>query len=103
MIKVDGVRLPILVYKNTFDQARVHHVLDDLLSLARFGGQGFIRIAKGSFLKHTLDPAFRERVRSCELAWKGGRIRAPRLTFAFSAAELDTQTYLDGLITVLVK
>ena len=63
---VAGVHLPVIVYHSTFDQARVHHVLDDLLSLARFGGQGFIRIAKGSFLKHTLDPAFRERVRACE-------------------------------------
>lgn len=82
MTKVNGLRLPILVYHHTFDQARVHHVLDDLLSLARFGGQGFIRIAKGSFLKHTLDPAFRERVRT---------------------SELDTQTYLDGMLTLLVR
>jgi len=81
MIKVAGVRLPILVYRHTFDQARVHHVLDDLLSLARFGGQGFIRIAKGSFLKHSLDPAFRDRVR---------------------ASELETSTYLAGLISLLV-
>ena len=63
---VAGVNLPSLVYRSTFDQARVHHILDDLLSLARVGGPGFIRIAKGSFLKHTLDPAFRERVRACE-------------------------------------
>ncbi|KAK4703671.1 hypothetical protein P7C70_g2546, partial [Phenoliferia sp. Uapishka_3] len=81
-LTVAGVNLPILFYRSTFDQARVHHVLDDLLSLARFGGQGFIRIAKGSFLKHTLDPAFRDRVR---------------------ASELETQTYLDGLITILVR
>ncbi|KAL8286531.1 hypothetical protein RQP46_004548 [Phenoliferia psychrophenolica] len=79
---VAGVHLPSLVYRTTFDQARVHHVLDDLLSLARFGGQGFIRIAKGSFLKHTLDPAFRERVR---------------------ASELETYTYLDGLVAILVR
>lgn len=65
IIKVAGVDIPVLVYQGKFDQARVHHVLDDLLSLARFGGQGLIRIAKGSFLKHSLDPNFRERVRSC--------------------------------------
>ncbi|KAM0788392.1 hypothetical protein ACM66B_001530 [Microbotryomycetes sp. NB124-2] len=81
-IKVDGVRLPILQYQHVFDQARVHHVLDDLLSLARFGGQGFVRIAKGSFSKHTLDPALRERV---------------------LASELDTFTYLDGLVAILIR
>lgn len=62
MLKVSELRVPVLQYSNAFDQARVHHVLDDLLSLARFGGQGFIRIAKSAFLKHSLDPAFRQRV-----------------------------------------
>lgn len=65
-VTVAGLELPILVYQNTFDLARIHHILDDLLSLTRFGGQGFVRIAKGSFLKHTLDPSFRDRVRACE-------------------------------------
>jgi hypothetical protein len=64
-VKVSETRLPILVYQQSFDQLRVQHVLDNLLALARFGGQGFIRIAKSSWLKHTLDPALRERVMSC--------------------------------------
>ena len=64
-VEVAGLELPILVYHQTFDQARIHHILDDLLSLTRFGGQGFVRIAKGSFLKHTLDPTLRDRVRAC--------------------------------------
>ncbi|KAK4333987.1 Protein dopey [Rhodotorula toruloides] len=80
--KVADMRVPILVYTQAFDQARVHHVLDNLLSLARFGGQGFIRIAKGSFLKHTFDPALRERV---------------------LGADLETHTYLDGLVAVLLR
>ncbi|GEM07562.1 cellular morphogenesis-related protein [Rhodotorula toruloides] len=80
--KVADVRVPILVYTQAFDQARVHHVLDNILSLARFGGQGFIRIAKGSFLKHTFDPALRERV---------------------LGADLETHTYLDGLVVVLLR
>lgn len=61
-VKIDNVRVPVLAYAESFDQAVVLHALDTLLALARFGGQGFIRIAKGSFLKHTLDPALRERV-----------------------------------------
>ncbi|GAA5992102.1 hypothetical protein JCM5350_006348 [Sporobolomyces pararoseus] len=81
-IKVSDARLPILVYQRSFDQAQVQHVLDNLLALARFGGQGFIRIAKSSWLKHTLDPALRERVMSCGV---------------------DNLTYLDGLITILLR
>lgn len=67
-INVGGLDLSILLYRQTFDQSIVYHVLDALLSLAKFGGQGFIRIAKASFLKHTIDPAFRERVRAGEFS-----------------------------------
>lgn len=98
--KVGGLDISILVYQQTFDQAKVQHVLDALLSLAKFGGQGFIRIAKASFLKHTLDPAFRERVRA------GKFVLLDILTSANAShliADLETQTYLDGLITVLVR
>ncbi|BGP38275.1 hypothetical protein JCM10449v2_002204 [Rhodotorula kratochvilovae] len=82
MLKVGGVRVPVLEYERAFDQAKVHHVLDNLLALARFGGQGFVRIAKGSWLKHTLDPALRERV---------------------ITADLETHTYLDGMIVLLLR
>ncbi|BGP14202.1 hypothetical protein JCM10213v2_002145 [Rhodosporidiobolus nylandii] len=82
LVKVGDVRVPVLTYESAFDQTRVHHVLDNLLALARFGGQGFIRIAKGSFLKHSLDPALRERV---------------------LAADLDPHTYLDGLVIILLR
>lgn len=47
-------------YVAPFDDAVVEHALESLLSLARFGGQGFTRIAKGCLLKHTLDPALKE-------------------------------------------
>ncbi|GAA5982369.1 hypothetical protein JCM11641_006959 [Rhodosporidiobolus odoratus] len=80
--KIAGIRVPVLSYGAPFDQSRVHHVLDNLLALARFGGQGFIRIAKSSFLKHTLDPALRERV---------------------IAADLETHTYLDGIVVLLLR
>lgn len=89
-----------MIYKQVFDQAHVIYILEALLNLVKFGGQGFVRIAKASFLKHTLDSAFRERVRA------GGCIgRESFVIFDtdLSAADLETQTYLDGLITVLVR
>ncbi|GAA5884793.1 hypothetical protein JCM16303_007269 [Sporobolomyces ruberrimus] len=82
IVKVSETRMPILVYTRPFDQYRIQHVLDSLLALARFGGQGFIRIAKSSWLKHTLDPALRERVMN---------------------AELDNLTYLDGMVSILLR
>ncbi|GAA5936298.1 Dop1p [Sporobolomyces koalae] len=82
LIKVSDTRIPILRYPRPFDQRLVQHVLDNVLALARFGGQGFIRIAKSSWLKHTLDPALRERVMS---------------------SGFDNLTYLDGLLTVILR
>lgn len=61
-ITIASVEMPILVYRQPFDQALVYHIFDDLLSLAKFGGQGFIRVAKGTHLKHSLDPTLRSRV-----------------------------------------
>jgi hypothetical protein len=46
-------------YTKRFDAARVHHVLENLLSLARFGGQGFTRIAKTCPVSQTHDPHLR--------------------------------------------
>lgn len=47
-------------YVAPFDDAIVEHAFENLLSLARFGGQGFTRIAKGCQLKSTLDPALKD-------------------------------------------
>jgi hypothetical protein len=60
--KLGDIRMPVFSYGQAIDSDQLHHALDSLLSLARFGGQGFIRVAKASFLKHSFDPALRQRV-----------------------------------------
>ncbi|KAA1127179.1 hypothetical protein PGTUg99_029413 [Puccinia graminis f. sp. tritici] len=47
-------------YIYPFDQAIVHHTLECVLTLARFGGQGFTRIAKTCYMKHSHDPLVRQ-------------------------------------------
>lgn len=81
-IRLADIDVPLLVYRRKFDQARLEHVLDSLLSLARFGGQGFIRISKGTFLKHSLDAQLRSRARD-----RG----------------FETLTYLDGIVALLLS
>ncbi|GAA5993677.1 hypothetical protein JCM10908_002290 [Rhodotorula pacifica] len=80
--RLGEVRVPLFSYAQAIDQDQMQHALDSLLSLARFGGQGFIRVAKASFLKHSFDPALRQRVLQ---------------------ADLDTSTYLDGIVTLLLR
>ncbi|KAG0147859.1 hypothetical protein CROQUDRAFT_42250 [Cronartium quercuum f. sp. fusiforme G11] len=68
-------------YVHPFDQACVHHALECILTLARFGGHGFTRIAKTCYMKHAHDPALRKLI---------------------DAADLSAATYLDGLVKVLI-
>ncbi|GAA5972409.1 hypothetical protein JCM8115_004327 [Rhodotorula mucilaginosa] len=80
--KLGDIRMPVFSYGQAIDSDQLHHALDSLLSLARFGGQGFIRVAKASFLKHSFDPALRQRVLQ---------------------ADLETSTYLDGMVDLLLR
>ena len=44
------------LYQRPFDQHQVHYVLECLLAVVRFGGQGFVKTARGTQLKRTLHP-----------------------------------------------
>ncbi|KAI7962497.1 hypothetical protein MJO28_000591 [Puccinia striiformis f. sp. tritici] len=68
-------------YIYPFDQAVVHHTLECVLTLARFGGQGFTRIAKTCFMKHSHDPLVRQLLPS---------------------AGLKSASYLDALIKIML-
>jgi hypothetical protein len=61
-VQVSGVSVEVYHYLKPFDQAKVQHVLENLLSVARFGGQGFTRVAKGSVTRQTPDEALRKRM-----------------------------------------
>ncbi|WAQ81113.1 hypothetical protein PtA15_1A451 [Puccinia triticina] len=68
-------------YIYPFDQAVVHHALECVLTLARFGGQGFTRIAKTCYMKHSHDPSVRQLLPS---------------------AGLESASYLDALIKIML-
>jgi hypothetical protein len=65
-VKISNVSIEIVHYRCPFDQARVQHVLENLLSVIRFGGQGFTRVAKGSVTRQTPDEALRKRLQAGE-------------------------------------
>lgn len=68
-------------YIYPFDQAIVHHALECVLTLARFGGQGFTRIAKTCFVKHSHDPLVRQ---------------------LLPPAGLESASYLDAMIKIML-
>ncbi|TFK56468.1 hypothetical protein OE88DRAFT_1715528 [Heliocybe sulcata] len=51
--KVNGKELPTFVYERPFDQNYVNHVLEILLSVVRFGGQGFVKTARSNGVRRS--------------------------------------------------
>jgi hypothetical protein len=77
-----GQTVEIEEYTHLFDLAQHHHILENLLSLASFGGQGFTRLAKSSYVKSTAYAELRDRA---------------------SKAQLLNENYLDMLCKILVR
>lgn len=77
-----GQGVEIEEYTHLFDLAQHHHILENLLSLASFGGQGFTRLAKSSYVKSTAYEDLRDRA---------------------SKAQLLNENYLDMLCKILIR
>ncbi|KAJ8582095.1 hypothetical protein M405DRAFT_582865 [Rhizopogon salebrosus TDB-379] len=80
---VSGKEIRGYVYERPFDQRYVAHLLEILLSVVQFGGQGFAKSARSTFLKRSYDHVLLQRL---------------------SSAGIDPDTsYLDALIEVLSR
>ncbi|KAG1886069.1 Dopey, N-terminal-domain-containing protein [Suillus subluteus] len=81
--RVSGKEIGGFVYERSFDQRYVAHLLEILLSIVQFGGQGFSKSARGTFLRRSYDHVLLHRL---------------------SLAGIDANTsYLDALIEVLSR
>ncbi|OAX42077.1 hypothetical protein K503DRAFT_863326 [Rhizopogon vinicolor AM-OR11-026] len=81
--RVSGKEIRGYVYERSFDQRYVAHLLEILLSVVQFGGQGFAKSTRGTFLKRSYDHVLLQRL---------------------SSAGIDPDTsYLDALIEVLSR
>ncbi|GAA98597.1 hypothetical protein E5Q_05284 [Mixia osmundae IAM 14324] len=74
--------LSLQKYSEPFDHANLCHLLENLLGLMRFGGQGFSRIAKSTHLKPGASVEMRERL---------------------FAAGIQDNTYLDGITISVIR
>lgn len=64
----EGASVVSASYAKRFDAAKIHHVLENLLSLARFGGQGFTRITKAQAVAQSHDPQLRKLLKAGKLS-----------------------------------
>ncbi|EGO05284.1 hypothetical protein SERLA73DRAFT_82881 [Serpula lacrymans var. lacrymans S7.3] len=81
--KVHGREIQSFVYDRSFDQRYVNHLLEILLSIIRFGGQGFAKAARGTTVKRSQHPALLQRLEAASI-------------------DLDA-TYLDALVEILLR
>ena len=60
--KIHGKELSGFLYERSFDQRYIHHLLETLLSVVRFGGQGFAKTARSTAVRRTLHGGLLERI-----------------------------------------
>lgn len=61
-VQVQGKELTGFLYDRPFDHRYIYHLLETLLSIVRFGGQGFAKTARSTPIRRTHHSELRERV-----------------------------------------
>lgn len=62
--KINGRELQGFTYDACVDQRLINHLLGTLLSVARFGGQGLVKVAKSTPIRRSPHPGLVKRVES---------------------------------------
>ncbi|KAG6817586.1 hypothetical protein H0H87_006963 [Tephrocybe sp. NHM501043] len=83
-VKVHGRELQVFFYERPFDQRYTNHLLDLLLSIIRFGGQGFAKTARSTPIRRSHHTGLVQRVES-------GAIPDP------------DASYLDALVEIVIR
>ena len=66
VFKVRGRELPGFLYERPYDQRIASHLLETLLSIVNFGGQGFAKAARTSAIKRSQHSGLIQRVANSE-------------------------------------
>jgi len=102
--KVRGRELQIYIYERPFDQRYAHHLLEMLLSIMRFGGQGFSKTAKTTFIRRSHHTGLVRRVESSKLPLSdiiSGYIKLPATLLGGTLG--PDASYLDALVEILLR
>jgi hypothetical protein len=98
--KLHGKELHGFLYERPFDHRYIHHLLDTLLSVIRFGGQGFAKTAQSTAIKRTHHPGLRQRVEA------GNYLLCPDFLAPeciFTVGSHPDASYLDMLVDILLR
>ncbi|KAF9786711.1 Dopey, N-terminal-domain-containing protein [Thelephora terrestris] len=84
LTRINGKELQDFTYDAPTDQRLINYLLDTLLSVVRFGGQGFVKVANSTPIRRSSHPGLVKRVESFGLAPGDG-------------------TYLDAVLDILIQ
>jgi hypothetical protein len=59
---INGKQLQGFSYERPFDQTYINHLLETLLSVVKFGGQGFVRVVRTTLVQRSYYPELVARV-----------------------------------------
>jgi hypothetical protein len=93
--KINGKELQGFSYERSFDQTYVNHLLETLLSVVKFGGQGFGKTARMNLVRRSHSSGLVDRILSGELHCFFTQL-VRRLTCAYSSRIDRSQCYLPG-------
>lgn len=100
--KINGKQLQNFSYENTFDQSYVNHLLETLLSVVKFGGQGFGKTARMSSVRKSHSTELVERILSGELYRFLNSLMSDECLLLAGLTHPDA-TYQDILLEVLTR
>lgn len=66
-IKISGKEFQAFVYERPFDQRYIHHLLEILLSVVKFGGQGFSKTTKSTVIRRSFHAGLVQRAEHGDL------------------------------------
>lgn len=99
--KINDRELQAFAYDAPMDQRLINHLLDILLSVVRFGGQGFVKVTKSTPIRRSLHPGLITRVESCRCNVLC--LQPFALTNKLVGLAPGDGTYLDAVLDILTQ
>lgn len=101
---IGGVEIRVDEYYHVFECARVHHALDNLLSLVSFGGQGFTRLSKATSISQSPYKALTGLAgRRKPDPFSASKAQPILMSFPMLPVSLANDSYLDAVCHTLVR
>ncbi|KAF8215761.1 Dopey, N-terminal-domain-containing protein [Mycena galopus ATCC 62051] len=101
--KIKGRELHGFVYERPFDQRYTNHLLEMLLSIIRFGGQGFAKTARGTSIKRSHHTDLIQRVETSKDIYQFMHLPLNLKTSILVGLPDPEPSYLEVLIEILLR